>query len=140
MDEEDTQNSGTGSWKPQLHVVWDVIFDRLLPPSGSEFASQSSFSEFFRVVVDGERICTFQLPRCLIHGIESLFSPSSSPERKYWGFQVFKKALARVKATELPMLFTKNLMRNWINHLSNQDRYLHKISLDVVRSADHSPV
>ncbi|KAF9246115.1 DNA polymerase phi-domain-containing protein [Melanogaster broomeanus] len=94
----------TGSWKPQLHFAWDVIFDRLLPPSG----------EFFRIVVD-----------------ESLFSSSSSPERKYWGFQVFKKALTRVSATELPMLFTKNLMRSWINHLSNKDRYLHKISLDV---------
>ncbi|KAN0076879.1 DNA polymerase phi domain containing protein [Tylopilus felleus] len=115
-DDEEASNSGTGSWKPQLHVAWDVIFDRLLPPSGSEHVLQGSFSEFFRIVVD-----------------ESLFAPSSSPERKYWGFQVFKKALARVKATELPMLFTKNLMRNWINHLSNKDRYLHKISHDVAK-------
>ncbi|KAF8557343.1 hypothetical protein OG21DRAFT_1494920 [Imleria badia] len=115
VDEEDTLNSGTGSWKAQLHVAWNVIFDRLLP-SGSETTPQGSFSEFFRVVVD-----------------ESLFTPSSSPERKYWGFQVFKKALARVKPTELPMLFTKNLMRNWINHLSNKDRYLHNISLDVAK-------
>lgn len=35
------------------------------------------------------------------------------------------------------MLFTKNLMRNWISHLSNKDRYLHKISLDVVCFVDH---
>ncbi|KAH0827009.1 DNA polymerase phi-domain-containing protein [Lanmaoa asiatica] len=116
MTTDNTASQSTGSWKAQLHVAWDVIFDRLLPPSGSEHVPQGSFSEFFRIVVD-----------------ESLFSSSSSPERKYWGFQVFKKALARVKASELPMLFTKNLMRSWINHLSNKDRYLHKISLDVAK-------
>ncbi|KIJ16738.1 hypothetical protein PAXINDRAFT_131583 [Paxillus involutus ATCC 200175] len=115
LDDEDS-NANTGSWKPQLHFAWDIIFDRLLPPSGSKQPTQGSFREFFRIVVD-----------------ESLFSPSSSPERKYWGFQVFKKALTRVSATELPMLFTKNLMRSWINHLSNKDRYLHKISIDVAK-------
>ncbi|KAH7889259.1 DNA polymerase phi-domain-containing protein [Phlebopus sp. FC_14] len=117
VDDEDSSNANTGSWKPQIHFVWDVIFDRLLPPAGSEIPTQGSFRDFFRIVVD-----------------ESLFSASSSPERKYWGFQVFKTALARVSVTELPMLFTKNLMRSWINHLSNKDRYLHKISLDVAKN------
>lgn len=56
MDDEDTSNSGTGSWNAQLHVAWDVIFDRLLPPSGSEHIPQGSFSEFFRIVVDGKHI------------------------------------------------------------------------------------
>jgi DNA polymerase phi len=64
---------------------------------------------------------------------ETLFGASSSPERKFWGFLVFKKALRRVDGTDLPMLFTKNFMRSWINHLSHKDRHLHKISLDVVR-------
>lgn len=31
------------------------------------------------------------------------------------------------------MLFTKNFMRSWINHLSNSDRYLHKAARQVVR-------
>ena len=56
MDDEDTSNSGTGSWKALLHVAWDVIFDRLLPLSGSEHVPQGSFSEFFRIVVDGKYI------------------------------------------------------------------------------------
>lgn len=54
MDEDDIPNPSTGSWKAQLHVAWDVIFDRLLPPPGSEHVPQGSFSEFFRIVVDGE--------------------------------------------------------------------------------------
>ena len=64
---------------------------------------------------------------------ESLFSAAASNERKYWGFQIFQKALPRVPAADLPMLFTKNFMRSWINHLSNSDRYLHKIAKQVVR-------
>ena len=63
---------------------------------------------------------------------ESLFASTSSPERKYWGFQVFQKALPRVSAGDMPMLFTKNFMRSWINHLSNSDRYLHKAARQVV--------
>jgi hypothetical protein len=65
--------------------------------------------------------------------IESLFSSTSSAERKYWGFQIFQKALPRVnQSSDLPMLFTKNFMRSWINHLSNSDRYLHKVARAVV--------
>jgi DNA polymerase phi len=64
---------------------------------------------------------------------ESLFSSTSSPERKYWGFQVFQKALQRVSQNDMPLLFTKNFMRSWINHLSQKDRYLHKIARQVVR-------
>lgn len=68
----------------------------------------------------------------IISCLESLFSSTSSPERKYWGFQVFTKALPRVNADDMPMLFTKNFMRSWINHLSNSDRYLHKAARQVV--------
>ena len=67
------------------------------------------------------------------HLQESLFSSISSPERKYWGFQLFQKALPRIRnSQDLPFLFTKNFMRSWINHLSKSDRYLHKAALSVV--------
>ncbi len=62
---------------------------------------------------------------------ESLFSMTASNERKFWGFTVFEKALPRVKATDLPMLFTKNFMRTWINHLSHPDRYLHSFAKQI---------
>jgi len=64
---------------------------------------------------------------------EALFSSTSSPQRKYWGFQVFQKALPRVNEETMPMLFTRNFMRSWINHLSNKDRYLHKVAFQTVR-------
>ncbi|KAF5365721.1 hypothetical protein D9758_003270 [Tetrapyrgos nigripes] len=96
-------------YKPQVHFAWDVLLEYLLLSSPNSDTQKGTFVEFFRVVVD-----------------ESLFSATSSPERKYWGFQVFEKALSRVSERDLPMLFTKNFMRTWINHLSNRDRYLHK--------------
>ncbi|CAL1703687.1 unnamed protein product [Somion occarium] len=110
-DEDADVKSKTVSWKPQVHYVWDLLLGEVLSPQ----SSKGSFPEMFRILVD-----------------ESLFSSTSSPERKYWGFQIFQKALSRVSATDLPMLFTKNFMRSWINHLSNSDRYLHKAAKQVV--------
>ncbi|KAF7338414.1 hypothetical protein MVEN_02067200 [Mycena venus] len=103
--------SAAGSWKPQLHFVWGIILDQLLPGPNTVVFTKGSFQEFFRVVVD-----------------ESLFSATSSQERKYSGFQVFQRALPRVTEDNMPMLFTKNFMRSWINHLSHPDRYLHKVA------------
>ncbi|KAL1748073.1 DNA polymerase phi-domain-containing protein [Schizophyllum fasciatum] len=113
-DEDEVPKSQSGNWKPQLHFVWDFMLAELLPSEGTASTSLGSFQEFFRVVVD-----------------DSLFSATASPHRKYWGFQVFQKALPRVDANTMPMLFTRNLMRSWINHLSHKDRYLHKIALQV---------
>ncbi|KAG6919948.1 hypothetical protein DXG01_013297 [Tephrocybe rancida] len=114
-DSKDVPKTTTGNWKPQLHFVWDTILEQLLPGPTSPHSSRGSFQEFFRIVVD-----------------ESLFSSTASAERKYWGFQVFQKALPRVNQDSMPMLFTKNFMRTWINHLSKPDRYLHKIARQTV--------
>jgi DNA polymerase phi len=67
--------------------------------------------------------------------IESLFSSSASPTRKYWGFQIFLKALTHphMTADKMCFLFTKNLMRCWINQLSGKDRLLNKAARQVVR-------
>ncbi|TFK46446.1 hypothetical protein OE88DRAFT_1667862 [Heliocybe sulcata] len=117
-DDEETgvKAAAAGAWKPQVHYVWDIILDALLPSTSSSpnKQPQGSLQEFFRVVVD-----------------DSLFAATSSAERKYWGFQIFLKALSRVSASDMPMLFTKNFMRCWINHLSKPDRYLHKVAKQV---------
>jgi len=127
------QKSGTGTWKAQLHYVWNVIFDSLLPESEPDHRRNALFLEFFRVVVDGMVLYRISYLFNPMPHADTLFGPSSSPERKFWGFLVFKKALSRVDSADLPMLFTKNFMRCWMNHLSQKDRHLHKISQDVVR-------
>jgi DNA polymerase phi len=39
--------------------------------------------------------------------------------------------LPRIKAADLPTLFTRNFMRTWINHLSHFDRYLHSFAKQI---------
>jgi len=132
-DRKHIPTASAGTWKPQLHFVWDIILDLLLPGPNSTTPPRGSFQEFFRVVVDGlSNLCCIASCQSQPVFVESLFSSTSSDERKYWGFQVFQKALARVKQDNMPMLFTKNFMRSWINHLSHQDRYLHKIAKQAV--------
>ena len=75
----------------------------------------------------------------IIRCSESLFSGSASNERKYWGFVIVQRVLPRVKAADLPILFTKNFMRTWINHLSHFDRYLHSFAKQIASlDAGHS--
>lgn len=109
--------------------------DQLLPESDSQSEPKGSFQDFYKIVVDG--IIAFCSEDCFatksLH-LEMLFSTTSSATRKYWGFQVFQKALEKAGQETVPMLFTKNFMRTWINHLSKRDRYLHKIALQTVRA------
>lgn len=114
-DEEDSGIASTGSWKPQPHFVWNTVLERYFSPSAS--SKQASFQDFFRVVVD-----------------ESLFANSSSNERKYWGFSIILMSLPKLPSELLPQIFTPNFMRSWINHLSSQDRYLHKAALQTAQA------
>ncbi|KZV71817.1 hypothetical protein PENSPDRAFT_751491 [Peniophora sp. CONT] len=116
-EEEEGAKASARQWKPQVHYVWDVLLDELLPVEGSGKAAKGSFQEFFRIVVD-----------------ESLFAASSSNGRKYWGFEIVQKALPRIRGSDVPMLFTKNFMRTWMNHLTQSDRYLHKFAKQISTS------
>ncbi|KAF9533445.1 DNA polymerase phi-domain-containing protein [Crepidotus variabilis] len=111
---KDPSKAPSGGWKPQLNFSWDIILAQLLPDPNLKKAAKGSFQDFYRIAVD-----------------ESLFSSTSSANRKYWGFQAFQKALKRVDMETMPMLFTKNFMRTWINHLSKKDRYLHKVAIQT---------
>ncbi|TYJ59151.1 hypothetical protein B9479_000140 [Cryptococcus floricola] len=117
-DEEDgVSASTTGSWKPQLHFVWNIILERYFPnsePSTSEI--DAPFQDFFRVVVD-----------------ESLFSNTASPQRRFWGFQVFERAFPILPESQMPLIFTPNFMRCWVNNLSSPDRYLHKAAQQIAK-------
>ncbi|WVR03854.1 hypothetical protein IAU60_000851 [Kwoniella sp. DSM 27419] len=117
-DDEGVAASVSGSWKPQLHFVWNIILEHYFPSSGESPAasSEAPFQDFFRVVVD-----------------ESLFSNTASPQRRYWGFQVFERALPLLPAGQMPLIFTPNFMRCWMNNLSSSDRYLHKAALAIAK-------
>lgn len=59
---------------------------------------------------------------------ENLFSSSASRERKFWGFLLFQRVLddAELFGKLLPSIFSHNLVRCLINHVQEQDRFLHR--------------
>lgn len=113
----DDDEAASGAYNPKLHFVWDVILSaytrdgKLVTPKG-----WAPFTDLYRVVVD-----------------ESLFSNSSSAERKYHGFQVFERALPLLDGEQLPLAFTPNFMRTWMNHLSSADRHLYKAAMRAAK-------
>jgi DNA polymerase phi len=126
--EDASAQAGAVSWKPQLHFVWDTMLERVAKKS----EDTSSLPDFFRIVVDGTcPFCNCSEP-WINHYPESLFSNTSSQQRKFWGFRIFQKALPLASEDAIPLMFTQNFMRTWINHLSKKDRYLHKIAIETV--------
>ncbi|KAG0229067.1 DNA-directed DNA polymerase [Actinomortierella wolfii] len=104
--EEGAQPSS--NWRQRIHPVWDRVLDHYFDPA--QFTAQSaSFQDFWNVVIDA-----------------SLFDANSSHERKFWGFQVFERALPHLKDDQLPLVFTTNFMRCFVNNLSSEDRFLNK--------------
>lgn len=132
---------GKGVWNPKLHWVWDEITriylaqDSATPETTGEKKmvgkeekisttvtdAIAPFSQFWLIVVD-----------------ESLFSASSSEERKFHGFLLLIKLFNLLTSTPqyvpvlLPHLFTRNLLRCIINHLSDPSRYLHKSAAKAI--------
>jgi DNA polymerase phi len=131
-DEEGVGSSSTGSWKAQLHFVWSLIFDTYFISSVPQ-TGRAPFQDFFRVVVDGTSPMLSAAWRYLTT-LESLFANTSSPQRRFWGFSVFSRALPLVDNAQMPLLFTPNFMRCWMNNLSSPDRYLHKAALGIAKS------
>lgn len=127
------------SWTQRLPFVWDLVLHNLIEltletetlgndKKRSRTSSKSSkkrkvdehtstltnritLNEFWTVVVD-----------------EAFFSDKSSPERKYWGFEIFCKFVAGVNAEQLPTLFSPNFMRCLINQSAHSNRLLHKMA------------
>jgi hypothetical protein len=48
----------TGSWKPKVHFIWDIILDMYLGADAKKASlkDKAAFQEFYRITVDGERI------------------------------------------------------------------------------------
>ncbi|KAF9426046.1 DNA-directed DNA polymerase [Podila epigama] len=104
--EEGTQASS--SWRQNPHPVWDVVLAPYFN-SSKKTTSFAPFNDFWNVVIDS-----------------SLFDSGSSHERKYWGFQIFEKVLPVLAEDQIPLVFTTNFMRCFVNNLSSEDRFLNK--------------
>ncbi|EMR09016.1 hypothetical protein PNEG_02790 [Pneumocystis murina B123] len=112
-DSIDSETKQNGNWNAKLHFVWNIIIEMYTLEANN--AVNSSFLEFWTKVID-----------------ESFFSAASSLEKKFLGFQVFNIALSKIENSDITHLFSKNFMRCFINHLSDENRYLNKISNKVI--------
>ncbi|KAG0206596.1 DNA-directed DNA polymerase [Mortierella sp. NVP41] len=104
--EEGTQVSS--SWRQNLHPVWDRVLAHYFG-SATPNPQIAPFNDFWSVVIDS-----------------TLFDSSSSHERKFWGFQIFEKVLPVLGEDQIPLVFTTNFMRCFVNNLSSEDRFLNK--------------
>lgn len=127
-----------GTWSPRLPFVWELLvkqYSSAQPEEDEEAESTSKkrkkgssskskkkskvdsvvesipLREFWKVVVD-----------------ETMFAEKASPERKYWGFEIFILFLQNLPADQVEHLFTPNLMRCLINQSAQANRLLNKIS------------
>ncbi|KAF9993768.1 DNA-directed DNA polymerase [Entomortierella chlamydospora] len=104
--EEGTQAAST--WSQNLHPVWDRVLAQYFGASAPT-PQIAPFNDFWNVVIDS-----------------TLFDSSSSHERKFWGFQIFEKVLPVLGENQIPLVFTANFMRCFVNNLSSEDRFLNK--------------
>ncbi|ODH48524.1 hypothetical protein GX48_05393 [Paracoccidioides brasiliensis] len=116
----------SGVWNPKLHFTWDVVLQKLyaqLPELNGSLNdknskdTQASFMDFWTEVIDN-----------------GLFAAASSEERKYWGFLLLAKVMNEAPAHLAALVFTKNLMRSFMNQLAVEDRYLHRIATKALKS------
>ncbi len=118
--ETEVQARATGNWNPNLHFVWGIICDQYVrgAMAGDENVAEE-FEKFWKVSVD-----------------ENLFSVSASRERKFWGLLLFQKMLQDTPNYPelMTSIFSANLVRCLINHMSKEDRFLHRAAEKSIRT------
>lgn len=118
--ETEIQARASGTWNPNLHFVWGMISDQYIRDAmaGKEDVADE-FEKFWKVAVD-----------------ENLFSASASRERKFWGLLLFQKMLTDTPNYPelMTSIFSHNLVRCLINHMSKEDRFLHRAAEKSIRT------
>jgi len=67
--------------------------------------------------------------------VENLFAAKSSDERKFWGFILFTQVVQTSSNKHtLETVFSKNLMKCFINQLTDTDRYLNKAANKALKA------
>ena len=113
----------TGNFKGEAHFVWMFILRRYMEKATDIIP----FEKLWKAVVESPPP---NLRSDLTVG--GFFSSSSSLERKYRGFQLFKLFLPQLPAELVKCLFTDSFIRSLINHSSSGDRYLNKAAKKTV--------
>ena len=71
---------------------------------------------------------SFRHTTIVLSAPDGLFAPTSTDQRKYWGFQLFQRHVREIPTDEIPSLLSKNQNRCLVNQLANPTRTLHAIA------------
>lgn len=92
------------SWHPQLHIVWDEVFDLYFNQDRQEEREKRQVMEFsllWDAVVE-----------------RGLFAPGSSQFRRYWGFLLLERMMPYMSETTVPTLMSPNVVRALSDNVS----------------------
>ncbi|KAJ2817830.1 DNA-directed DNA polymerase, partial [Coemansia erecta] len=103
--EQSAEHPGLFSnWHPQLHSVWDEIFDLYFNRARADEVANYVPMEFEllweRVVENG------------------LFAPGASQFRRYWGFLLLERLLPHLSEDTVPAMMTPNIVRAMSDNIS----------------------
>lgn len=126
-----------GVWKPTLHFIWPILL-RELVVEDEEDQGDSSRSHKKRkkgkeqsskkISKVSERIHLPEFWTAVVD--EGMFSATSSPEKKFWGFEIFCLFIQHV--SDPTVLFGRNFLRCLVNHFNQADRNLNKEAKKVM--------
>ena len=150
IENQDEKPTGKGtkqilSYSHKVPFVWDLLLNHFCPPehdacepekNGSQkkrknissllskkraktddATDQIGFSEFWWACVD-----------------DNFFSEKTSPEKKYWGFEIFHKFFGRVKPAEIPDLIGPKFLRSLMASTSALSKLLNKVTTRTANS------
>ncbi|KAK3731456.1 hypothetical protein QZH41_013647 [Actinostola sp. cb2023] len=86
---------------PNVHCVWNELFLQIY-----EQEKAVNFKEFWTIVIDN-----------------GLFM--SSHGKKYLGFSLIAMILPKLKENQVPIVFSKTIVKSFLNNLSSSQNYLH---------------
>ncbi|KAJ2851235.1 DNA-directed DNA polymerase [Coemansia brasiliensis] len=106
---EQTENpSVTGTWHPQLHRVWEEIFDLYFSPQRADEAQAQTPMEFEQL---WERVVE-----------NGLFAPGASQSRRFWGFLLLERILPHLSEDTVPSLMSPNIVRAMSDNISAKNK------------------
>lgn len=133
-----------GSWNPQLPFAWNLLV--------KHFCSSNEESEEQPAEEDGKKRKKRDLAKAkkkaktqnsdvvslkefwTVAVDETLFSDKSSPERKFWGFEIFVLFFESLPSNDVEHLFTPNFMRCLVGQANASGKLLNKMTTKVLNT------
>lgn len=131
------------TWNPQIPFVWELLMKHFTSQedcsddeessNGKKRRKHSSLKQKKKAKVEESNLIQFkEFWNAAVD--ETLFAEKASPERKYWGFEIFILFYKNMPSDRIDDLFTPNLMKCLKNHASQSNRFLNKLTTKVLNT------